>query len=215
MYYCRWHIVIHGAIDGYSRIPVFLKCSTNNRADTMLAYFEEAVHTYGLPLRVRTDLGGENFGVAQYMWTQPGRGTETNSIIMGRSVHNQRIERLWRDVYQGCICLFYRLFYHLEDIGALNPCCELDLFAMHFIYVPRIQRSLDHFCNAYIHHPLSSCHNRSPVQLFYSGLQHAIEQDRRIADQVYQVTIGVCVCIHTDYCMPANDFHLACMCVLV
>ena len=112
----------------------------------MLAYFVEAIHTYGLLLRVRTDLGGENFGVAQYMWTQSGRGPEINSIIMGRSVHNQRIERLWRDVYQGCICLLYRLFYHLEDIGVLNPCCELDLFALHFIYIPRIQWSLDHWC---------------------------------------------------------------------
>ena len=90
----RWRIVIHGPIDGYSRMPVFLKCSFNNRADTVLSYFKEAIHKYGLPLRIRTDYGGENFDVAQYMWSQADRGPETNSVIMGRSVHNQRIERL-------------------------------------------------------------------------------------------------------------------------
>ena len=167
--HCRWRFVVHGAIDGYSRLPVFLKCSSNNRADTVLDYFMEAIETYGIPLRVRTDLGGENFGVATFMWTLPNRGPETNSVIMGRSVHNQRIERLWRDVFQGCICLFYRLFYHMEDNGILDPNNELHLFALHFTYMPRIQNSLDHFRNAYAHHPLSSCHNRSPAQLYYTS----------------------------------------------
>ena len=32
----RWCIVTHGGIDGYSRLPVFLRASTNNRAETML-----------------------------------------------------------------------------------------------------------------------------------------------------------------------------------
>ena len=32
----RWHIVIHGCIDGYSRMITFLRASTNNRADTVL-----------------------------------------------------------------------------------------------------------------------------------------------------------------------------------
>ena len=145
-------------------MPVFLKCSSNNRADTVLSYFKEAIHKYGLPLRIRTDHGGENFDVAQYMWSQADRGPETNSVIMGRSVHNQRIERLWRDVFQGCTCLFYRLFYYLEDTGMLNPCSETHLFALHFVYLPRIQWSLDHFSDAYIHHPLSSCSNCTPAQ---------------------------------------------------
>lgn len=48
----RWCVVIHGGIDGYSRLLMFLKASTNNRADTMLHVFEEGVVEFGLPSRV-------------------------------------------------------------------------------------------------------------------------------------------------------------------
>ena len=45
----RWGLVIHGAIDGYSRLIVFLKCSNNNRAATVFQLFEQAVAKLGLP----------------------------------------------------------------------------------------------------------------------------------------------------------------------
>lgn len=64
----RWRFVVHGGIDGFSRIPVYLKCSTNNRAETVKDYFVEAIQEYGLPLRIRCDMGGENVHVAQFMW---------------------------------------------------------------------------------------------------------------------------------------------------
>ena len=35
----RWRIVIHGGIDGYSRLPVYLTASSNNRASTVLIAF--------------------------------------------------------------------------------------------------------------------------------------------------------------------------------
>lgn len=35
----RWGFVIHGCIDGFSRIITFLRCSTNNRSDTVMSYF--------------------------------------------------------------------------------------------------------------------------------------------------------------------------------
>ena len=38
---------------------VFLKCATNNRADTVYDAFLEAAHQYGLPSRVRSDQGRE------------------------------------------------------------------------------------------------------------------------------------------------------------
>ena len=39
----RWRFVIHGAIDGFSRTVVYLKCCDNNRALTVLKLFVHAV----------------------------------------------------------------------------------------------------------------------------------------------------------------------------
>ena len=89
----RWHIIIHGGIDGYSRLPVYLGASSNNRAETVLQPFLKAVQLYGLPSRVRCDRGGENVMVSQFMLTHPERGPGHGSCITGCSVHNQRIER--------------------------------------------------------------------------------------------------------------------------
>ncbi|XP_046842172.1 uncharacterized protein LOC124436298 isoform X2 [Xenia sp. Carnegie-2017] len=97
----RWRFVTHAGIDGYSRLLVFIRCSTNNRADTVLRLFLSGVSQYGLPSRVRTDKGGENVGIAQFMLNHHLRGPGRGSHITGRSVHNQRIERFWRDLFEG------------------------------------------------------------------------------------------------------------------
>ena len=92
--------MVHAGIDGYSRMIVFCKCSSNNRASTVLDAFLEGVHLYGLPSRVCSDQGGENTMVARHMIES--RGAERRSIIItGSSVHNQRIERLWRDLFRS------------------------------------------------------------------------------------------------------------------
>ena len=125
----RWRLVIYGGVDGFSCMITFLKCSPNNRSQTVLDGFLEGVREFGLPSRVRTDHGGENVMVWNYM--ENARGENRASFIAGCSVHNTRIERLWRDVFTSVLSSFCTLFYELEEMGVLDHDNEADLFSLH------------------------------------------------------------------------------------
>ena len=164
----RWRIVIHGCIDGFSRKITYLQASDNNRANTVLNLFLEATNDHGWPSRVRSDKGGENVDVARAMLTV--RGTGRGSHIAGSSVHNQRIERLWNDTFR-CVChSFYSLFYEMEEIGVLSPNNELQLFALHYIFLPRLNKQLKEFQSSWNNHHLRSEHGFTPNQIFRNCL---------------------------------------------
>ena len=159
----RWKFVIHGAVDGYSRLVTFLKCSTNNRASTVLDSFIAATQNLGLPKKLRTDLGGENVEAWDYMVSHHG---DESCIITGSSVHNERIERMWRDVSCSVITPFKEVFVHMEDQENLDITNDVDLFCLHEVFTSRINASIDDFQQSWNSHPLTSENNQTPIQLF-------------------------------------------------
>ncbi len=104
--------------------------------------------------------------VAEYMLQH---STHDNPMLTGSSTHNQRIERLWRDVYRCVISVYHQLFYYLEECGKSDPLSDLDLYCLHLVYLPKINKSIATFVDGWNYHALSTEHNLSPMQLFSTG----------------------------------------------
>lgn len=88
--FIRWKIVIHGGVDGKTRLAAYLVAADNNRAETVGEAFKAAAQEWGWPSRVRADWGGENVVVKAMM--EEVRGAGRASFLAGPSTHNQRIE---------------------------------------------------------------------------------------------------------------------------
>lgn len=168
----RWSLVIHGCIDGFSRRIIFLHCSSNNLASTVLNLFLSAIDRDGglWPSRIRVDHGVENVLVCEAMVET--RGEDRGSFIAGPSTHNQRIERLWRDVFRCVNHYFYYIFYAMEDSGILNTTNPLHMFALHLVFLPRINLALHEYLQAFNHHKIRTAQNWSPYQMWINNMMN-------------------------------------------
>lgn len=137
-----------------------------------MSFQQDAAQVYGLPSRIRIDEGVENVSVANYMNEERGAGR--GSVIVGPSVHNQCIERLWKDLGDKVMDEFRTLFACLEDTQLLDCTSRVDLFALHYTFLPLLQKQVDVFrCDYYNNHPVRGIAGRrgnTPNQLFVRGV---------------------------------------------
>lgn len=144
----------------------------------------------------RADHGGKNVLVCKFMLFN--QGLNPGSFLTGRSVHNQGIERFWRDLYQSCtkyfivflgflmrlkfisltffiylvdfIQTFNKLFISMEEENILDPSSDLEIFALHVIYLPIIQNHLDEFARSWNFHGIRTTETSSSIRLFMRGI---------------------------------------------
>ena len=85
-------------------------------------------------------------------------------MITRPSTHNQRIERLWRDVFGGVIELYYGLFLFMKEKAILDPFNEVDIGALYFTFIPLINAKLDAWQYAW-----SRTIETSPLRFWFAG----------------------------------------------
>lgn len=98
----------------------------------------------------------------------------------------------------GCISLFYHLLYMLEDMDLLNHNNPTDLFALHYIFLPRINRALDIFRETYSHHRLRTAGNCSPYQLWLTGLigGNPTRDPGALQGVLEESLVNECICVN-------------------
>lgn len=91
--------------------------------------------------------------------------------------HTFRIERLWRDVWCAVTTIYYSVLHSLEDDGFIDLSNNMHLFSCHYVFLPRIQASLDAFHDGWDNHPIRTEGNMTPNQLWEMGnIQHEVAE---------------------------------------
>ena len=201
MFIFRWNFVIHGGIDGFSRLIPYMRVATDNTANTALSVFLGSLREFGVPGKIRIDGGSEFSHIKRLMIHL--NGDRRGSAIVGESVRNQRIERLWRDVFAKILDKYYKLFYYMEDNGILCLGDDIHLYCLHFVFTRRIQRDLNDWVRAHNCHRIRTERYMTPLQLWYTGsIMNAAETNtamnnlfRRDIDEVEgAITDFFCYC---------------------
>ena len=64
------------------------------------------------------------------------------------------------------------MFYEMEGLGILDPTRDPDLYALRFVFLPRINSDLSQFLSTW-NHPMRTEHEISPLVLWQQGMLSA------------------------------------------
>lgn len=90
------------------------------------------------------------------------------------SIHNIRIERLWRDVRKDVLEYYRLLFMHLEKYGHLNMEDAIHRTALFLVYQPQVQAALHRATNAWNVHHIRTEQANSPQVLWHLSRSKAL-----------------------------------------
>ena len=159
----KYGLVVHAAVDGGSRFVAFCQCSSNNLALTVLRWFLGACEDLGvIPGSIRCDKGGENIQVFRFMMKV--YEDDPSCFKASSSCHNQPMERNWRDMRNSTLQPYKDFFLYLETIG-LNVDNLIHMFCLHFLFIPRINESLQEYRSSWNNHGLSTERFQSPLSI--------------------------------------------------
>ncbi|KAJ7302743.1 hypothetical protein DFH08DRAFT_794305 [Mycena albidolilacea] len=103
-------------------------------------------------------------------------GEAHRAYLRGRSLHNIRIERLWRDVRKDTLETYRQIFIYLTDHDLLDMKNPIHCACLFLVYQPRIQASLDRTRDGWNHHKIRTERNKTPLALYEISREAAMKR---------------------------------------
>ena len=152
-------------------------------ASSILDSILPAIREKGVPRLLRIDAGMENIAIAKFMKFTRGE----DSILIGRSVNNQRVERFWRDLKHQAL---HEYVDFCLDLTRSNPAMthEHGIWLLQYMFLPRIQEEVAIFQNTWNNHSMRTVvGNLSPNAQTFTGRKNYYvrlteDQIREVAD---------------------------------
>lgn len=163
----RWKIGITLGLDMFSRLMVFVLASNvgNKHAQNIETAFKSSVSKYSYPELITTDERDEKVLVWRAMVGQKGDTCVEMSLKLERV---QWVTIIKNDINTNLFTPLIDTFTQLEMEGSLNVSNDTDLFCLHFVYLPRINKLLQDFSKCYNSCAIPRGSGATPSQIFYA-----------------------------------------------
>lgn len=144
----QFGFAIHGCVDGFSRMVLWLEVATTNNDPKVTAYYylNTAKSLKFLPTILRCDKGSENglIGLLQVCLRKhhPDKFAGENSFVQGKSTRNQRIESYWGRMRQHTVDYYIQLFKCMQERNLFNG-SNLHIKCLQFCFGPLIKYDLN------------------------------------------------------------------------
>lgn len=180
---------IHGCVDGFSRLIMWLEIATTNSDPKVTAYyFLKTVLEFGfLGNIVRCDAGTENCLIESLQTCLRSQNTDKNSglksFICGKSTANQRIESYWGRMRNYSMYFYIQLFKVMQEEGLYNG-SSIHRKCLQFCFGPLMKHDLDmtkHQWNTHCIRKQAARNNISgkPEVMFYCPERYDAENFKR------------------------------------
>ena len=83
------------------------------------------------------------------------------------------------------------IFHQLEDSCLLDSNSEFNLFALHYICLPRINPSLEQFVEKWNFHGIRTAGYQSPMALWHAGILHSTDDGEFINQNLMVLTLNL------------------------